>query len=712
MTSRQIRVLLVEDDEDDYFLTTDLLEQVRGTAYEVEWIIDPLQALIAMQETDYDVCLLDFRLGAQTGLDVLHSMQDLLLDVPCILLTGQSDNEIDRAAMEAGAADYLVKGELDAQILERAIRYAVGNAATLRSLRESEERFRGVVEAATDGIALLDRRGRILSWNEALTSMLGRLDEALDSDGTIHFREFLTKASGKRITDMFSELPSSGTIQRGPIEAEATRLDGSVFPVEISVSSWTTVDQGRLWSAIFRDVTERKILADQLVHNAFHDPLTNLANRSLFRDRVESGIARLSRRPGSVAVLFLDLDEFKRVNDTLGHDAGDRLLSKVAERLLGCIRIEDTVARLGGDEFAVCVEYAQDANTVLQVADRILAALARPFDVEGRSLTVTSSIGIALTGRNGEDAEELLRNADVAMYVAKSKGKNRYEVFVDEMHRALVDRMQLESDLREAIARNEIELYYQPIFRLDDGTLKGFEALARWNHSIRGPQSPAVFIGLAEEAGLIGALGRAVLREAIRQNGEWQARYPRAKPITMAVNLSSKQLSDVGFMDVMTTALDRSGMADGTLILEITESVMVGDVDIAIELLNKLRENGACLALDDFGTGYSSLSYLHLLPLDIVKVDRSFIANSHTETGTALIRAIAALSASMELETVAEGIETDFQQDFVTDQGYTYGQGFLFSRPLPAGEAEQVVAQNRVIATRRSRGDERTRQAP
>lgn len=697
MAPRRIHVLLVEDDEDDYFLTTDLLEQVRGTAYEVSWISNPGEALIAMQETEFDVCLLDYRLGAQTGLDVLHAMQGLQLDIPCILLTGQSDAEIDRAAMEAGATDYLVKGELDAPTIERAIRYSVGNAQTLRSLRESEERFRGVVEAATDGIALLDRKGRILTWNDALITMLGRLDKEMVSDRRVHFSEFLTERSGQAITEMFSELPPTGTIQRGPIEAAARRLDGSEFPVEISVSSWVTTDQGRLWSAIFRDVTERKILAEQLVHQAYHDPLTNLANRTLFRDRVEQGIRRLARRPGEVAVLFLDLDEFKRVNDTLGHDAGDRLLTNVAERLLGCIRDEDTVARLGGDEFAICVEYVEDTSMVLQVASRILTSLARAFDVDGRSLEVTSSIGIALTGNNGAQAEELLRNADVAMYVAKSKGKNRYEVFADEMHRALLDRMQLESDLRLAIDRGEIELYYQPLFRLDDGTLKGFEALARWNHPTLGQQSPAVFISLAEETGLIGALGRAVLREAVRQTGEWQQRYPRERPITMAVNLSSKQLSDHGFMDVMVSSLDTSGMAEGTLILEVTESVMVGDVDVAIELLNKLRDNGARLALDDFGTGYSSLSYLHLLPLDIVKVDRSFISNSHTETGAALIRAIAALSASMDLETVAEGIETEVQQGFVASHGYTYGQGFLFSRPLPAAEAEQVVSENRVI---------------
>ncbi|MGI9602969.1 MAG: putative bifunctional diguanylate cyclase/phosphodiesterase [Acidimicrobiales bacterium] len=685
----EIRVVLVEDDEDDYLITTDILEEVVGTRYVVTWISDAEEAIeVLMHDDSFDVALIDFHLGARTGLDILHAVGERLIDTPGILLTGQSDAETDRAAMEAGAADYIVKGSFDADALERSIRYAVERAATTRSLRESEVRFRSVVEAATDGIALLGSDGSIITCNRAMTEIFGAEGDQLVGR---NFEGLLEPASATALVHQIEHMMTLETIQYGPIEADGLRLDGTSMPLEVSVSSWMADDGDRLWSCIVRDVTDRKALADQLVHQAFHDPLTGLANRALLRDRVEHGLAGLERDHTHLGLLFLDLDNFKMVNDTFGHDVGDQLLVAVAARLEGCIRPSDTVARLGGDEFAVCLGSLTEPSQLLAMAERIIRAVARPFDLGGRVVDTTASVGVALSSDVNADADELLRNADVAMYAAKGRGKNRFEVFEDAMHGALVERIQLESDLREALENDEITVQYQPVFQLETGMIKGFEALSRWHHSTRGPVSPAVFISIAEESGLIQELGRSVLCTAVRQAAQWQHRYPAEDPISIAVNLSSRQLADPDLVDIVTNVMADSHLEPGSLTLEITESVMMGDVDHAVGLLQKLRDAGVQLALDDFGTGYSSLSYLHLLPLDIVKVDRSFVNRIDEEGGAALVRAIVAMGESLGLQTVAEGVESEDQRDFLTREGYTFGQGFLFAKPLRVEEADELL---------------------
>ncbi|MDH5237239.1 MAG: EAL domain-containing protein [Acidimicrobiia bacterium] len=690
MTTR-IRVLLVEDDDDDRLLTTDTLDEVVGTRYQVTWVRDATEAIAVLtgDGEPFDVALVDFHLGALTGLDILHAVRAAQVDTPCILLTGQSDAATDRAAMAAGAADFIVKSGFDADLLERSIRYAVERAATLRSLRESEIRFRSVVEAASEGIALLGDDGSIISSNRAMRELFGDPSTSLDG---IDFQLLLAPASAAALLHQIENMQEADTIRIGPIEADGRRRDGAIFPIEVSVSSWRTDGGERLWSAIVRDVTERKALADQLQHQAFHDPLTGLANRALLRERVDHGLAGLARTRGYVGVLFLDLDNFKLVNDTFGHDVGDELLEAVAARLEGCVRPTDTVARLGGDEFAVCLLDVAEPNRMLWMADRIIRRIAQPFDLQGRMVDTTGSIGLAVSDDAELDADALLRNADVAMYAAKGRGKNRFEVFEDAMHGALVERVELEADLRQALDLGEIHVDYQPVFNLDSGMIRGFEALARWDHPKRGPVSPSVFISIAEESGLIRPLGRWILTEAVVQAAQWQRRFVLDEPISIAVNLSSRQLADPGLLETVDQVMTDSGLIPGSLILEITESVMMGDVDQAVGLLEKLRELGVQLALDDFGTGYSSLNYLHLLPLDIVKVDRAFVNRIDDEGGAALVRAIVAMGDSLGLDTVAEGVESEDQRDFLRREGYTYGQGYLFARPLSVVDAEEMLA--------------------
>lgn len=681
---RTVRVLLVEDDEDDYLLTTDLLESVPDTTYEVTWVANAVQGLEFIEAGEHDVVLLDLHLGASTGLEILEAVQGRTR-IPCVLLTGEASPETDHAALAAGAVDYLVKGELDERVLERTIRYALGHARALRSVRESEERFRSVVEAATDGIALLDHTGRIVTCNAAMEQVFGaQLDEL---DGVCFFD--LVRTDGNALRELLAN-PEPGV---NATNAEGTGRDrgGRRFPVEMSLSTWVDDEGFRFWSAIVRDVTERKQLADQLVHQAFHDPLTGLANRTLLRERVDTAIASLDRSPGSVALLFLDLDDFKRINDTFGHEVGDELLTSVASRLLGCIRGGEIVARLGGDEFAVCVDNLEDPRGVLRLADRIVHAMSHTFNLRDKPIAATCSIGIAISNDPFSDADELLRHADVAMYAAKNKGKNRYEVFEDSMHGQIVERMHLENDLRDALSRDEVEVEYQPVVQLGSLRIVGFEALARWNHPERGDISPAVFISVAEECGLIHKLGRRVLERAIEQGAAWQRMFPDRPPVSISVNLSSRQLGDPDLVTVVGDLLDDSGMTPHTLALEITESVMLGDVDRAIGVLQKFRELGIRLALDDFGTGYSSLSYLHLLPLDAVKVDRSFIARVEEQEGAAMVNAISAIAAGLDLQLVAEGIETGAQRKFLTRAGYRYGQGFLFSKSLKPDTATALL---------------------
>ena len=456
------------------------------------------------------------------------------------------------------------------------------------------------------------------------------------------------------------------------------------------VSSWK---KGRRYDhdaqELLRAIAQHASLAlsdaktvNAMVHQALHDALTGLPNRALFLDRLEHALARATRGGTGVAVLFLDLDRFKTVNDSLGHAAGDQLLCTVAERIAGCMRAADTAARLGGDEFAVLLEDLISTHEAVRVAERIIEALAAPIEVAGREVYIGASIGVA-SGRHG--AEDLLRHADVAMYRAKAQGKGRYAMFEEGMQAEVMERLELEADLQRAIDRGELEVFYQPIITLASGALAGHEALLRWRHPTRGLIAPGAFIPVAEETGLIGPIGEIVLREACRQAAAWS----HAGELSMNVNLSGRQLEDPGLLETVTAVLRETGLAPGRLVLEITETVLMHDTEATIRRLRALRAIGVRLAVDDFGTGYSSLRYLNRFPLDVLKMAKPFVDGLGDQSeDPALARAIVELGASLGLQIVAEGIEHSAQLAQLRRLGCPLGQGYWFARPMPAADAE------------------------
>jgi len=432
---------------------------------------------------------------------------------------------------------------------------------------------------------------------------------------------------------------------------------------------------------------------EQLTRQAFRDALTGLPNRALFMDRLSHGLTRARRRHEHVAVLFLDLDRFKIINDTLGHTVGDQLLVEVSNRLGSSLRPGDTVARLGGDEFGLLLEDVADAETAELVALRIEAELAKPLSFEGREVFVTASIGIALSSERLGTPEEVLRDADLAMYHAKAKGKARHEIFDGTMSAPALDRMDLEMDLRSAITNRDFRLHYQPILRLETGRIVEVEALIRWQHEKRGLLQPDAFIGLTEETGLIVPIGQWVLTEACRQARAWQIEFPRAPALGMSVNLSAKQFQNPKLVEEITDALTMSGLDPACLKLEITESVVMQDVPATLAKLHELKDLGIRLAIDDFGTGYSSLGYLKRFPVDTLKIDRSFVKGlSHEGGDSAIVRAVVTVAKSLNMDVTAEGIETEQQRLELKALGCDLGQGFLFGRPTTPEHLKPLLA--------------------
>ncbi len=441
------------------------------------------------------------------------------------------------------------------------------------------------------------------------------------------------------------------------------------------------------------DITRRKEMEERLVHDALHDGLTGLPNRVLLRDRLDAAIRRMQRNPErGFAVLFIDLDRFKNVNDSLGHAAGDELLIAIGQRLSDCLRQGDTLARIGGDEFVVLVIDLDHPGAVPQLIHRIESELQRPIEVRGHELVTSASIGVATSAVAYQNADEVLRDADIAMYRAKAAGRAGHAVFVGQMHVQAVKYLRLETDLRRALTDGECDTHYQPIVRLSDMELAGFESLARWTHPVHGPISPAEFIPIAEETGLVVKLGEWSLRESCTQMERWR-HQEGGDQLRMAVNLSARQFGQPGLLERVTGILAETGLPPNFLEIEITEGVFIGDIDRAAEALHRLREIGVRLSLDDFGTGYSSLSYLHRLPFHTLKIDRNFVTEMEREPRVRqLVEGIVTLAVALGLEVVAEGIESAGQLAFLRELGCTYGQGYYLTPPVPAERASQIVA--------------------
>jgi diguanylate cyclase (GGDEF)-like protein/PAS domain S-box-containing protein len=694
--SRTLHVLYAERNATDFDL---LQRQLRHQAPQIQLTrVSSGEAVLAQllrsdSHLPVDVLLLDFKLPGMNALELIKELRQVRgIDLPILVITGQGDESIAVQALKLGAADYIVKQEESLLRLPFSL-----EAAYLRSqlaqertaLRESEACLRQLGESIEDVFWLMDARTRQLlyispsverAWGlsrtEMLANPLGWMSRVHPEDrGRVETA--VLSAPGQEMATEFRYTTAEG-------QQRQVRLRS--YPV---LDSRGAVIRR---AGIAHDITEAKQQEERIQHLAYHDVLTGLPNRTLVFDRLAHGLAHAQRAKAALAVMFLDLDRFKTINDTLGHWAGDQLLRQVAERLREALRAEDTVARLGGDEFLVVLEDLNELGHVAHVAEKILRAHEAPFELGGQELHVTMSLGVAIYPRDAADAQTLLKYADTALYKAKAAGRNTYRFFSPEMDLQAHQQLRLENDLRRALERDEFELHYQPQFDLATGQVLGAEALLRWRHPLRGLVPPNDFIPLAEDTGLILPIGVWVLNEACRQARQWLDRLGPAQPFRMAVNLSARQLQRAGLVDQVSEALVNSGLPPEALELEITESSIMEDPNQALALLQALKGLGVELSVDDFGTGYSSLAYLKRFPIDRLKIDRSFIAGIETDSdAAAIVEAIVAMAHKLKLRALAEGVETPAQRDFLATLGCDEAQGYLFGRPIRADAWEPLL---------------------
>ena len=554
--------------------------------------------------------------------------------------------------------------------------------------RQSEEKYRRLFEGSRDAIYMTTRDGRFIDANPSMLEMFGYSREELLSTNSS-----LLYVSPQDRARLQKELEKVGSVRQH--ELKLKRRDGSVLDC-LKTAAVQRADDGSIigYQGIIHDITERKRTEEQHAHNAFHDSLTGLPNRSLFMDRLER-LVRAARRRNNYrfGVLFLDLDRFKIVNDTLGHMVGDQLLSAVARRLEGALRAEDTVARIGGDEFAIILDSIRDAGDGTRVAERIVQELSLPFTIDGHEVHTATSIGVALSYSGSETADSLLRDADAAMYRAKSSGRGRYEVFDPRQHTEAVTQLQMEADLRRALQAREFFLVYQPVIDIQLRRLAGFEAFLRWRHPSRGLVPPNEFIPVAEETGLIHQIGWWVLEEACHQMHAWEMTHAeQLADLTVSVNLSGKQFYQPDLIPHVDQILAEGAVSPARIKLEVSESVIMQNAEASTKILTQLRQRGILLSIDDFGTGYSSLSYLQQFPITTLKIDRAFV-HAVTETGRAsgLVNSILALGRSMGVDALAEGVESGEQVDRLRTLGARFAQGFFFSPPVDAETATTFI---------------------
>jgi diguanylate cyclase (GGDEF)-like protein/PAS domain S-box-containing protein len=662
-----------------------LLLDLGWFSYQALWAAAALHpSMVALEEpvAEGEARLTPLRLGLLTGASLIAPI--------CILLKELRREDLDLIVIICASmvlfgfvvmrmVDLVRRQERSAD-RERSFAEEKARLTAEIQRRSSEERFASLVQHSSDLITVVGPDATIVYQSPSSEHVLGYPPEELL--GT-RFDQIVAHEDAGRLLRLLADGAAYARRDGEVIECTLRHCDGSLRQFEILHTNLLDDEHVRGIVLNARDISERKAFEEQLAHQAFHDPVTNLPNRALFVERVRHAIGRARREERELGVIFLDIDDFKTINDSLGHGAGDTALIDIAKRLSASIRSSDTAARFGGDEFVVLLEDLDGAPTAVDVAERILEDLRQPLMVAGKELVVRGSIGISiLEGTSPAGADELIRDADAAMYIAKRDGKGGYRLFEPEMHAGVLARLELRADLQRALEEGQFELHYQPIVRLADGAVAGMEALLRWHHPERGLVVPGEFIPFAEETGLIVPIGRWVLREACRQAVSVQSFWSGSEQLYMCVNLSVKQLQHSDVISDVRDALSESGLEPSLLTLEITESMLIDDPELAVVKLEELRELGVRVAMDDFGTGYSSLSYLSRFPVDVIKMDRSFLRPEATRETADLSSAVVALGSSLALEVVAEGIELDEQLRRLRDLGCELGQGFHFAHPM------------------------------
>jgi diguanylate cyclase (GGDEF)-like protein/PAS domain S-box-containing protein len=687
---RALRLLILEDVPTDAELVHHELRKAR-----IEFVSKRVETregfLREILRFAPDAVLADYNLPQFSGLEALRLLRERRLDVPFILVTGAQSEEVAVQCIKEGADDYILKTSL--KRLPSALLNSLKNRLSeserekaMAALQQREEQFRLIAEHTQDLICLLNADGQFFYISPSSESLLGYAPKTLI--GADFFR-LVHPDDREAVAAAFRQTLESDSGQSQEFRVQHQNGDWRIFELIAGRVLDSNGTPQRI-VAVSRDITKRRRDEETIRHLAYYDALTGLPNRALFNDRLALAIAHSYRNRQLLGLMFLDMDRFKTVNDTLGHVMGDRLLQGISERLKTCLREGDTIARLGGDEFMLLLPGVAQIEDIAKVAQRILEALKTPFPCEGHDLHITTSIGIALYPNDSTDGDSLLKNADIAMYRAKEQGRNNYQFYTPGMNASAFERLSLENNLRRALERDEFVLYYQAQLNLRSGRITGAEALIRWQHPDLGLLLPSQFIPVAEETGLIIPLGEWVLNNASAQNKMWQgAGLP---PVRIAVNLSPLHFKHKGLTRTIAEVLAKSGLEPGWLELELTESTIMQNVDATILTMIQLQEMGVHVSIDDFGTGYSSLSYLKRFPINTVKIDQSFIRDITTNSDDAAIaKAIIGMAHSLNLRVIAEGVETREQLAFLQNEDCDEVQGFFFSQPLPAEEFSRLL---------------------
>ncbi|HNQ03972.1 MAG TPA: EAL domain-containing protein [Thiobacillaceae bacterium] len=699
--------LLIVDDEPRYLDSTRLL--LTPVVDGIDTALDGAQAYARLEQRLYDLALLDLHLPDTTGHDIMAWLR--IHQPQCRVIITSGDDHIEAAiqSLRLGAYDYLRK-PYEPEELIQTLRNVVGrihlerdNRRLQQQIEHSEEWYRLLVNNSPDIIYTLDARGSFTFLNESVRRTLGYSPEELIGQDYLvlvppgeidHVRHrFNDRRTGNRATRNYEMRLRRKDDLLTKLSPHA--IDNQVI-VELSAMGMYRAqpdgDEEFLGTyGVARDVSERKQAEATITFQAYHDQLTSLPNRTLFHDRLGQAMVQAKRHAQNMAIMFLDLDRFKVVNDTLGHPIGDSLLQAVAQRLKACLREGDTLSRIGGDEFMLLLPLIHSRENVIFIAEKILSALKTPFNIEGHEIFIGVSIGIALYPEDGDNRETLIKHADIAMYHAKDHGRNNFKFFTHALNKALSGRLSVENDMRRALQEGQFQVYYQPQVDIESRRIRGMEALIRWQHPRRGLVLPDDFISIAEDCGLINPISDWVLGSICRQANLWAA--SRLPIPTLAVNVSPRQIEHPHFVDRFMEILLGGCARSDAIEVEITESALMRDVDGAIGKLRKLADQGVNISIDDFGTGYSSLSYLKKLPIHTLKIDRSFVQDLFRhQSGATIVAGIAAMAKGLKLHVVAEGVETEEQLNYLRELGCDAYQGFYFSHPVDAGKATEILS--------------------